>query len=102
MNETIYLDSVIKWRNTQEYRPVSRASWRHLESVGDGDNLKIVARLMVEEGVTGYVDVYRDKTPVFLGVPIEDMVKGSIGRGPQPEHLRKTNADTDADPRQQP
>ena len=89
MTETIYLDSVIKWRNAQEYRPVNRASWKHLESVSDGDNLKIIARLMLEEGVTGEVDVYRDKTPVFYSVPLEDMAKGSIGRGPQPEQLRK-------------
>ena len=89
MKEIVYLDSVIKWRNAQEYRPVNRASWKHLESVGDGDNLKFIARLMLEEGVTGEVDVYRDETPVFLSVPLEDMAKGSIGRGPQPEQLRK-------------
>jgi hypothetical protein len=89
MTETIYLDSVMKWRNEKEYRPVGRARWKDLESVGDGDNLKNIALLMVEAGVVGYVDVYRGKTPVFLGVPLEDMAKGSIGRSPQPEQLRK-------------
>ena len=89
MNEIIFLDSVPKYRNAQEYRPVNRASCGEFVSVGDGDNLKIVARLMVEAGVTGYVDVYRGKTPVFLSVPLEDMAKGSVGRGPQPEQLRK-------------
>ena len=89
MNMRIHLDSVRKWRNEKEWRPVNRATCWPWESVGDGDNLKIVARLMVEAGVTGEVDVYRDKTPVFLGVPLEDMAKGSMGRGPQPEHLKK-------------
>ena len=89
MKEIIFLDSVPKYRNAQEWRPVNRASCGEFVSVGDGDNLKIVARLMVEAGVTGEVDVYRDKTPVFLSVPLEDMAKGSMGRGPQPEHLKK-------------
>jgi hypothetical protein len=89
MTETIYLDSVRKYRNEKEYRPVNRARWGDLESVGDGNNLKNIARLMLEAGVTGSVDVYRDKTPVFLGVPLTDMAKDSIGRGPQPEQLKK-------------
>jgi hypothetical protein len=89
MTETIYLDSVMKWRNEKEYRPVGRATWKDLESVGDGDNLKNIALLMVEAGVTGYVDIYRGKTPVFLSVPLEDMARGSMGKGPQPEQLRK-------------
>lgn len=89
MNMPIYLDSVVKHRNEKEWRTVNRATCWPWESVGDGDNLKNIARLMVEAGVTGYVDVYRGKTPVFLSVPLEGMAKGSVGRGPQPEQLRK-------------
>jgi len=89
MNETIYLDSVMKYRNEKEYRPICRARWKDLESVGDGDNLKNIALLMVEAGVVGYVDVYRGKTPVFHSLPITDLAKGSVGRGPQPEQLKK-------------
>jgi len=89
MNEIVYLDSVIKHRNEKEYRPINRARWKDLESVGDGDNLKAIARLMLEAGVVGYVDVYRGKTPVFLSVPLEGMARGSVGRGSQPEHLKK-------------
>ena len=93
MNEIVYLDSVVKYRNEKEHRPVNRARWKDLESVGDGDNLKSIALLMLEAGVVGYVDVYRGKTPVFLSVPLEAMSKGSAGRGQQPEHLKKKQED---------
>lgn len=90
MTETIYLDTVMKYRSAKEYRPIGRAKWEGLESTGDGDNLKIIARLMLEAGVVGRVDVYRGKTPVFLGVSLEDLAQARVGNKPQPEQLRKT------------
>ena len=88
----IYLDSVRKYRNASEWRPVNRATCGEFSSTGDGDNLKIIAIQMLEAGVTGEVDVYRDKTPVFLRVPLEKFATGSVHRGEQPEHLKKRGA----------
>lgn len=96
----IHLDSVPKYRNVNEWRPVNRATCWPWESIGDGDNLKSIARLMLDAGVVGRVDVYRGETPVFLSVSLEDLAKARVGKDSQPEHLRKTNADTDADLRQ--
>lgn len=84
----IQLDTVTKHRNSQECRPVNRAKWGDLESVGDGDNLRSIALLMMEAGVVGQVDVYRGKTPVFLGVELEDLAKARLGKGTQPKALR--------------
>lgn len=89
MAHRIELDSVRKNRNSSEWRNVNRARWRHLESVGDADNIRIIARLMLAEGVTGPAVVYRVKTPVFLSATVESLASGSYGKGEQPEHLRK-------------
>lgn len=89
MNMRIHLDSIPKYRNSQEYRPVNRATCWPWESVGDGDNLKIIARLMLEAGVVGEVDVYRGETPVFLSLPLDKLAEGRVGKGEQPEQLRK-------------
>lgn len=91
MNPRIELDSIVVHRSKSEYRPVNRASCMGLESSGDGDNLKKIAQLMLEAGVGGEVDVYRDKTPVFLSVPLSDLANASLGRGEQPEQLKKKN-----------
>ena len=85
----IYLDSVPKYRNANEWRPVNRATCWPLESIGDGDNLKSIARLLLDAGVEGRADVYRGKTPVFLSVSLEDLAKARVGNGSQPEHLKK-------------
>ena len=85
----IYLDSVRKYRNASEWRPVNRATCGEFSSTGDGNNLKIIALQMLEAGVTGEIDVYRGKTPVFLSVPLEKLATGSVHRGEQPEHLKK-------------
>lgn len=87
----IELDTILRHRNKNEFRPVNRASCMGLESSGDGDNLKKIAQLLLEAGVTGGADVYRGKTPVFLSVSLERLASASIGRGEQPEYLKKEN-----------
>ena len=89
MAHRIELDSVRKNRNTAEWRNVNRARWQHIESVSDGDNITKVAQAMLAEGVTGRVEVYRGKTPVFLTGTVEEWASGRFGRGEQPEHLKK-------------
>lgn len=89
MTHRIDLGSVRKYRNSREWRPVDRASWKHLESVGDGENIVKLARMMLEEGVTGPVEVYRGKTPVFLRGTVEEWASGSFGKGEQPKQLRR-------------
>lgn len=89
MNPRIELDSTPLHRSKSEYRTVNRASCMGLESSGDGNNLQKIAPLLLEAGVDGEVDVYRGKTPVFTGVSLADLAKNSLGRGEQPEHLRK-------------
>ena len=85
----IYLDSVRKYRNANEWRPINRATCGEFSSQGDGDNLKNIAKKMLEAGVVGEVDVYRGETPVFHSVSLEKLAKGSVHRGDQPEHLKK-------------
>lgn len=89
MVHRVELDSVKKYRNKSEYRTVDRAKWQHLESVGDGENIVKLAKQMLSEGVSGRMDVYRGKTPVFLGGTVEQWSEGRPGRGEQPAHLRK-------------
>ena len=87
----IELDSVKKYRprSTQEYRMVNRARWGDLESVGDGQNIVKLAGMMLAKGVTGPVEVYRGKTPVFHSGTVEQWATGRFGRGEQPEQLRR-------------
>ena len=85
----IELDTILHYRNKSEFRPVNRASCMGLESSGDGDNLKKIAQLLLEAGVTGEVDVYRGKTPVFLSVPLKRLASASLGKKEQPDHLKR-------------
>ena len=89
MTYRMELDSVPKRRNSSEWRNVNRARCGEFESVSDGDNIKKVCQLMLEAGRTGVIDIYRNGTPVFLGVTIERWASGKALRGEQPEHLRK-------------
>lgn len=85
----IQLDTILRHRNKNEFRPVNRASCMGLEASGDGDNLKKIAHLLLEAGVVGEVNVYRGKTPIFLSVPLERLASASLGRGEQPEQFKK-------------
>jgi hypothetical protein len=89
MSYRMELDSVRKNRNPHAWRNINRARCGEFESVGDGDNIKAVCRMMLEAGHTGVIDIYRNGTPVFLGVTIERWASGKALRGEQPEHLRK-------------
>lgn len=89
MRHGMELDTTIKQRNSQEWRTINRARCGEFESVGDGDNIKKVCQLMLDAGHTGIIDIYRNETPVFLGVTIERWASGKALRGEQPEHLKK-------------
>jgi hypothetical protein len=90
MTYRMELDSVPKWRNSSEWRNINRARCGEFESVGDADNIVKICRMMLRAGHTGVIDIYRNETPVFLGVTIERWASGSALRGEQPEHLRKS------------
>jgi len=85
----IELDSVRKYHNKSEYSQVGRARALGFESVGFGENLRILCRKLVDSGHTGKAEVYQDKTLVFsTPIDIERMAAGTFGRGDQPEHLK--------------
>lgn len=46
----IELDSIKKWRNKHEFRPMNRASALGLEKVGDGHLIGPLCKLLIEAG----------------------------------------------------
>ena len=85
----IELDTVRKYRNASEYRPVNRASCEGHEVVGDGEIIGALCRDLIESGHSGVVEVWRGETPVFRAIPLEIWASGKALRGEQPEHLRR-------------
>lgn len=88
----ITLDSVRKNRNAQEWRNVGRAMCGPFESVGDGENIRHVARQMIESGLSGEVEVWRGGTLVFAAAPLEKWAEGKVGKAKQPKQFRRTGA----------
>jgi len=93
MTHRIDLDTVRKHRNASEWRNWQRARCGDLECVGEGRIIVKLAGMMLERGMKGPVEIYRDKTPVFLSGTVEQWASGSIGRGEQPPQLRKEAAE---------
>lgn len=88
---TVRLDSVRRYRNTQEYRPVNRARiGDDIEVIGDG---KIIHRALEMARLAGAsieapVVVLRGETTCFREMPL----KSWFERGEQPPHLRRAAA----------
>ncbi len=93
----IELDSVRKNANKSEWRMVNRARicfpgsrTTHIESIGDGDNIRHLCRAMVAAGITGIAEVMRGSTKVFAEpIDVERFANGKWGKGDQPEHLKR-------------
>lgn len=95
MTYRIELDSVRKARNASEWRNIPRARCEGRERVGDGRNIVLLAREMIEKGhdPSGLVEVWREGTPCFSAAPLQVWADDKFGKGEQPEHLRKTEAE---------
>jgi len=89
------LDTVKKYRNKQEWRPVQRARIlsHDLEVVGDGPIIKHVCKLFTEKypQIDAYVEVFRGDTCCFEKTPISAFMRSTVGAGKQPEWLRRKN-----------
>lgn len=83
----IELDSVRKYRSAVEWRPINRARCGDIEASGDGSVIVICARLMLDSGMSGPVEVWRGPTPVFTAQSVEKWAAGKIGLGKQPDQL---------------
>lgn len=90
----VELDAVRKYRNTQEWRNVQRASalWegKRYEAVGDGWVIRelCIQLLAAAAPENATLEVWRGSTPVFRSYPIQSALKRGH-RGTQPAHLRK-------------
>ena len=87
----IQLDTVKKWRNNHEWRPVNRARFRGLEEVGDHDVLTKLMATILQVFPTqnrSLVYVYRGDTLCFNPIPLEDWFK----KKEQPPQLKKVRA----------
>jgi len=90
MTLRIDLDSVIKYRNGQEYRSISRARCGDKERCGDGFIIKqLCSDLLADHDPNTLVDVYRGQTRCFSQEKLSVWAAGKFGRGEQPKHLRK-------------
>jgi hypothetical protein len=87
---TVELDTVRKYRNTQEYRPVNRATCEGYEAVGDGDVIRQVLQLYHKDNphFTGKVQVRRGDMLCFV---ITSLNQWLFPVSKQPEHLKRTN-----------
>lgn len=93
----IELDSVRKERNASEWRMVGRARAEGFESVGDGQNIRLLCQKLRDAGFTGDCEVWRGTTPVFPAKPIALWADGKALSGSQPEHLRRLSESRSAE-----
>jgi hypothetical protein len=75
----IELDSVRKYRSAAEWRPVNRARCGEIEAVGDGSVIVACARLMLDSGMSGVVEVWRGQTKVFAAQSVEKWAGVKVG-----------------------
>jgi len=88
----IELDSVWKARNAKEGRRVNRATCAGIEEVGDHEIIGALCRKLIGAGHSGLVEVWRGEIPCFRPVDVTAWANGKVGRGEQPEHLRKARS----------
>jgi len=98
----VQLDSVKKWRNTQEWRPVNRASitynGQYMEEVGDHSVIVSLLKALTRNHsppCTAQVEVRRGEVPVFLTMPLKQWVnpaKKPIPDGLLAYHKRRKSA----------
>lgn len=90
----VQYDSVRKYRNKHEWRPVGRATaeWggHRFEAIGDHDVRKDLAKQLLAAGApeNAMLDVWRGSMPIFSRLPIQSALE-TRQRGEQPEALRR-------------
>lgn len=93
---TVELDAVKKWRNTNEYRWQNRARVGSLECVSDGETIRPLLKLVVEENPIlsdATVYVQRNGMNVFKPMHIQRWLSNRWNtQGEQPAWLRKDKA----------
>ena len=105
MNEPliIHLDSVKKWRNKNEWRPVNRAilTWTDpsgntttMEKIGDGSLINLLLRDFHEDfpQINAQVEVYRGDTLCFVTCPLFQWLgldEDGNKVDKRPEHLKR-------------
>ena len=89
MIHRIELDSVRKYRNANEWRPVGRARCGEIESIGDGSNIRACVAKMLDLGMSGDVEVVRGQTTVFAAISMSEWLRGAPWSKGQPEHLKR-------------
>ena len=92
----IYLDSFRKYRNANEYRTINRASCGDMSVSGDGHNIQKLCAILAENNPpSSMVEVWQGGTLCFAAAPLVKWASGSLGKEPQPDHLRADNAAPD-------
>lgn len=92
MSLRIELDTIRKQRNAKEWRPINRARCEGIERTGDGNIISLLCKDMIAAGYapSARVEVYRSGTPCFFATSLSDWADGRVGKGEQPEHLRRS------------
>ena len=86
----VQLDTVKKWRNTHEWRPVTRATCNGIEVTTEGFVMPAICRALSDAGYTGMVEAYRGDNPALKAREIGDWISGkALATREQPEHLRR-------------
>jgi hypothetical protein len=87
----VEFDSVVRWRNTREYRRVPRATYGEYEEVGDHSLMKSLCKRLIADGYDPDLEVrvWRGKTPVFTPVKLRIWAEGRFGKKEQPKHLQR-------------
>ena len=85
----IELDTIRKERSASEWRNVNRARCGQYEATGDGKVIEQLCRQMAENGETGLVEVWRGQMLCFPAQRLEIWASGKVGKGEQPEQLRR-------------
>jgi len=87
----IHLDTVKKYRNASEYRPVGRARWNDIEEVGDGYIIKSLCRRIAAENpqISGHVRVFRGDMLCFEPSPLKTWLRRNpFSSGKEPPALK--------------
>jgi hypothetical protein len=87
----IQVDTVKKWRNKNEYRPVHRATYKNFSVSGDRPVIRDLCRVLAANNykISRIVEVYRRDMPCFTPTPLKQWVKRNPFAGEQPVSLRK-------------
>lgn len=93
----VELDTVRKYRNSVEYRPMNRARLGDLAVESDGPLIGRLCALKIESGADGgeQVEVYRGETLCFRAKPLSEWASGKALVGEQPKHLKRQPQETD-------